>query len=557
MRKGLILLCALAWCLGAFAQTKPEPPRRPTPVPADRKDTVAEKSRPLPQIELPEYDITGTLVPGVAGSNKEGAGGEGALDPLGVKNLRGREPQWLDEGMWKLGAGPSVGAGVRAGRVSAGVGSFKTPVLDLWVNPGIEDLDLGLRAGYRSSTGHVENAGYRRGFASLALGRALGDSSGLISRSSLRASITYAGHSYTPYGALVPVEERTLDRFSSSLMLSDVRVGETLLEGGVFVTGSSLADRATTRLTRFGARLRGARSVRALSVEWGGELVLSQMTGPASDQNPLFIRTSLVLQGQVHPDVILRGGVAGYIARGSSGSSLGYLYPLASVSWYPADPLELFIRYEPSVTERTLGDLVDAGPYVREGYTLRHEVVGTDLVAGMGVMFGRSLHVRLSTRYQRISSALLFVDTARVGLWDPWYDGVSTVFTGQGDLTWQMTDADLFTATVRALVSDNSATEEKLPYLAPLRIDGSYGHWFPFGLLLTGDVEMVGERSPDLLASRTLKSFVLLNLSAEYGFLPGWRVMGRVDNLLGARSEWWEGYVAPPRTGWLGLAYSW
>jgi outer membrane cobalamin receptor len=120
-----------------------------------------------------------------------------------------------------------------------------------------------------------------------------------------------------------------------------------------------------------------------------------------------------------------------------------------------------------------------------------------------------------------------------------------------------MTDADLFTATVRALVSNNSVTDEKLPYLAPLRIDGGYAHWFPFGLLVAGDLEVIGSRSPDLRASRTLDTFVLLDLSAEYGFLPGWRVLGRVANLLGTRHEWWEGYVALPRTGELGITYSW
>jgi outer membrane cobalamin receptor len=149
------------------------------------------------------------------------------------------------------------------------------------------------------------------------------------------------------------------------------------------------------------------------------------------------------------------------------------------------------------------------------------------------------------------------VDTVRTGLWNPWYEGVSTIVSAQGDMMWQMTEADLLTATIRTLVSKNSVTDEKLPYLAPLRVDGSFAHWFSSGLLVAGDVQLIGTRAPDLRASRTLDPFVLLDISAEYSFLPGWRVLSRIANLLGTRHEWWEGYVSLPRTGSLGITYSW
>ncbi len=559
MRYLSILCLAVA---GAFtdvqAQTKPEPPPRPVPVPSERKDTVARKAEaPLPRIELPEYDITGTLVPGVANSNKLSGDDNGALDPLGRKNIRAREPRWLDEGMWKLGADPGGLVGARNGRAEAGYGSFRTPWLDLSVNPGNPDFDLAIRAGFRASTGHVSRADYRRGYASLGISRTLAESGGMFSQSALHASAEYAARNYTPFGALIPKGDRTLHLFSTGVSLQDVTLGKALLEGGLFVSGASLVDSVTTQQVRFGARLAGSQDIGPVAVEEGMELVLSSFTAPSQVRNPVYVRSSVLGQSEVIDNVVLRGGVAGYIERGTRGDARGHLYPLASVSWYPAPPLEVYVRFEPSVTEETLGGLVRSVPYIAYPALLLHEVCATNLVGGLDVAVSRSLRIRLSTRYRRIDSYLSFVDSARVGLWDAWYDGVSTVYSAEGDLMWQVSDADLLTAGIHTLASKNSVTGEELPYLSPLLVDGSAAHWFPFGLVIGGDVQMVGTRTTDLQGSRTLEPFVLLNISAEYSFLPGWRVRGEVRNLLGTRYEWWEGYVALPRTGSLGIAYNW
>ncbi len=553
----LLILCLIVAGVvaGLRAQTKPVPPPRPAPVPAQQKDTVAGKAEaPLPRIELPEYDITGTLVPGVAGSNKPSGDENGALDPLGRKNIRSREPRWLDEGMWKLGAGPEGFPGARSGRVDAGFGSFRTPWLDLSLNPGNSDFNLAIRAGFRSSAGHVERADYRKGYASLGINRTMAESGAILSQSTLHASAEYAARNYTPYGALIPKSDRTLHQFSSGVSLQDVTLGSTVLEGGLFVSGASLVDSVTTQQVRFGMKLAGSQNIGPVAVEEGMELVLSSFTAPTEVRNPLYLRSSVVGQGEVTENLILRAGLAGYVERGPRGDAQGYLYPLASISWYPAPPLEVFLRFEPSVTERTLGGLVGSVPYIAYPALLMHEICGTDLVAGMEVAVSRSLRIRLATRYRRMDRYLSYVDSARVGLWDAWYDGVSTVYSAEGDLMWQVTDADLLTAGVHTLTSRNSATDEKLPYLPSLLVDGSAAHWFPFGLVIGGDVQMVGTRTTDLPGSRTLESFVLLDLSAEYTFLPGWRVRGDIRNLLGTRYEWWEGYVALPRTGSLGIA---
>lgn len=556
--RSLFCLLMAALLSDASGQTKPEPARRPTPVSPARKDTSERKAEaPLPQIELPEYDITGTLIPGVAGGNKAGGDENGALDPLGRNNLRSKEPQWLDQGMWKLGAGPAGVPGARTGRIEAGYGSFQTPWLDVAVSPGTPDFDLAIRGGIRSSAGHVDRADYRRGYASLGISRSMGDSAGILSQSTLHASAEYAARNYTPYGAIIPVGDRTLHQFFSGVSLQGVTIGKTVLDGGLYAAGASLVDRSTTEQMRFGAKIAGSQDFGPVALEGGMELVLSAFTAPVEVGKPLFVRTSLVAAGEVTDNLILRGGAAGYVARGTIGESRGFLYPLASVSWYPAPPLEIFVRFEPAVNERTLGDLVGSGPYVTLPASLQPEICGTDLAGGMEIGVGRTLRVRIVTRYRRIDNYCSFVDTARVGLWDPWYRGVSTVFSAEGDLMWQVTEADLLTARIRTLESKNSVTDEQIPYLSPLHVDGSFAHWFPFGLLVAGDAQMIGTRTTDLSGSRSLEPFVLLDVSAEYTFLPGWRVRGQVKNFLGTRYEWWEGYVSLPRTGSLGISYSW
>jgi hypothetical protein len=116
-----------------------------------------------------------------------------------------------------------------------------------------------------------------------------------------------------------------------------------------------------------------------------------------------------------HLKVGLAGGVA-YVGQGAHGDARGFLYLLFSVSWYHADPLELFIRFESSAAEGTLGDLVGAGPYSASPPPILHDISETDVPAGMGLGLGRSLRVRLITRYQRSENYLGFIDTLRVGM---------------------------------------------------------------------------------------------------------------------------------------------
>jgi len=544
------------------AQTKPQPSRRPVPmaVPestAKKDSTERSTEAPLPKIDLPEYDITGTLVPGVGSASKLSGDGGAGLDLLGMMNRLEREPGWYDQGGWKASPASAVVPGARAGRVLVGYSSFQTPMIEGWYSPATEDYDMVMRAGYTSSGGHVENADYRRGHASFGLSWAFGEQNGILSRSTLGMSAAFAGQRYRLYGSSFPAQARGINHFASGVVLSGISWSDLRLDGSVSLSGTSLQDPLSAQQNRIGLALSLNRDGQDIDFEAGLDLAFGSYSGPVPTQDPLYSRLHFSARKEIVKELVLRLGLSGNVLRGSDEDFHGRLYPLASVSWYPKDGIEVFVRFQPTVLERTLADVLGNNPYVSSGPTVRNQEISTDVLLGTELAILRQFRVRLITQYQRMGNYLTFVDSAQTGVWLPWYEGTSSLVSVGGDLMWELTVADLISATVRSTLSHNSATGEKIPYVPAVRIDFGYAHWFPFGLRVTGDARLIGSRSIDLGDTRGLAPAFLVDAGAEYVFLPGWRAMGKLDNLLGAKFVVWDRYAGLPRSVSLAVGYIW
>jgi hypothetical protein len=261
-------------------------------------------------------------------------------------------------------------------------------------------------------------------------------------------------------------------------------------------------------------------------------------------------------------DVELSGGLAFFFYHGSDLSSRVRLYPRAAVRWHAASWVSLFVRFDPAVHRLTLGQVIDVNPYASSDFSLRHAERFVDLSLGADMTLARALTLRVSGAITRGTNEMQFeepVDTVRtkVGIWNAFYDGTSTVLSLSGDLTWIIDPQNLLAGGIGVRSSKNSVTGTKVTYLPAAYFDAIYEHRFVFPLTLGVRMMVVGARYAGVLPGETLPAFTLLGATASYEFLPRWRVVLRAENLLDVKYQWWDGYAGVPVRGYLGVSFSW
>lgn len=560
----IALLTAAAFlAAGAEAQEKPQPPRRQILPPAGQavQDT-ARRAQELPAIELPEYDITGTLIVGVGQSAKSSVDQDYILDPLAGQGPRYQGPYVSDQGAWKLGARFPGGPEAAWGRAYAGYGWYATPFAQAWFGQPGGPFSYLVRGGYKSSQGHVDHADYARGEGSLLFGWELGSDMGALKQSDVRLGVNYLSDSYNFYGSVTPSQHRHATRFSTEVGLTSVSLGDFAVKGSLGIGITSLEDVHSVQETPFGLSASASKDFAGFSLLGGLELWASPYNAPSAGSNPFYSSLAAEARTELPGNVELSGGLAFFFYHGSDLSSRVRLYPRAAVRWHTAPWISLFVRFDPAVHRLTLGEAIDANPYASSDFTLRHAERFVDLSLGADMTLARALTLRLSGTYTRGTNELQFEEppfasTVRVGVWDAFYEGTSTVLSLAGDVTWLIDPHNLVAGSVGVRSSKNSITEKRVTYLPAAFFDAVYEHRFAFPLTLGVRMSVVGARYAGSLSGDTLPGFTLLGATAAYEFLPRWQVLLRAENLLDVKYQWWDGYAGVPARGYLGVSFSW
>lgn len=543
-----------------MSQEKPEPPRRQpgrVALPVEGDTTGIRSDRPLPAIELPEYDITGTLVPRLEVAAKSPVDQERVLDPLAGQGPKYYGPYVSDQSVWKDGAAFLTGPPAHWGKVTAGYGWYVSPFGEAWYGqPGGPFSYLGA-IGFQSSQGYVDHADYTRGRGSLLFGWELNDDFGALSRSDIRLGIIYQSDRYNFFGSSNPGLSRTVSRFATEVGVAAATVGEFGLTGLVRVGTTSVKDTHSVNETPFGLTIAGSRDFGTFDLVGGLDLWANPYNAPASSGDPFYVSLGADVKAPIAEGIELQGGLGMYVYRGSDVGTAGRIVPRVSVRWQASEWLGLFVRFRPGVDRLTLGDAVSANPYVTSDFVIRHQdryIAGS---VGADVVPSRNVEGRVSVEYSRTKNALAFVDTGRVGVWEGYYDGITSILGFRADLTWSITGQDGLIASLLVQTSDNTVTDKRVPNVPAALADLAYEHRFAFPLTIGAGAKVVGQRYADLQNERSLDAFTLISLGASYGFLPGWRVFLRIDNLFDVRYEWWEMYRGVPTLGTLGASYSW
>lgn len=563
MRKRIVVLSILCWgllgvdVLYLYGQDKKEPPRRRFAMPIDSTSQKGDAS--LPKIDLPEFLITGNEAIDLPDVAKTSAEGQWVDD----SSLRDTNPGIREASSVQLGGVQkdqigfsSLGNGY-SGKAQVGYGSYNTPYLDGWFGNSSSSTDFLLKAGYKSSGGHVANADYRTGYASLAGGTHLGGDLGLFSGNRVQAHIGMRGNSYNLYGSNNPALQRTVTSFDGGLDMSSTHIEILPYAAKFAVQSSTLKDASATTETSLGIELNTTKDIGEFELR--GDLCLwrSFYSAPSANVDPYFTKFGASARYRLANSLDVRGGLTFFLFRGSDTKTLGRLYPRFGVSWYADERLTLYAKFEPIVQRVSLDDLVASSPYVVTNVSLHHAEQFINFSLGAEAELSQVVRSRVSVNYTQTDNTPVFVDPVSIRVWDVSYAGTTKVVAVNGEVYADITEADHLGASFSIRSNTNSLTGNSNPYFPSFLSSAAYQHRFPFGLTVGSTLQGVGSQSIDQADSRHLPAFVVLNLRAEYVIIPRWNILMLLSNVLGQEQTWWDNYVGIQQTIHFGTSFAW
>jgi hypothetical protein len=557
----IVLLCGLSlWAqVQLRSQDKPEPPRRGTVLPADQPDTSGKDA--VPKIDLPEFEITGEELIRLDAMSKSAVDDSWNLRSSTLEKGPAKKAPLASLGTAET-AGLSTGGGF-TGRTYAGLGSFQTPTLDLWLGVSSPTAGLLLRSGYTSSAGHVDHADYRDGFASLSGNLFAGDETFLPGNVTLSGTIGFSGRAYRFYGATTPELQRTINRVQGSAAAGGDLDGFSY-DAQFSLNSTSVQDQTKTSETEVGFRGTAAKSLEGIVIRGSADLWTDHYS---PSRNPYVAGMSVDAGYEVAPRVQLTGGLGFYATQGSEGGGDARLYPLAGVLWQTTDRLTLSARFAPFLQRSSLSSLLQQNPYLMNNAAVRHPDYHTNFELVGDAELSRTFSGRLAFRYQRADDLPVWIEQtlppgsarpdARNGVWDVDYSGTTRIFGLDAEISANLTTESYALLSVAWRNTENSSTGKALPYAPEFQAGATYRHSFPVGVTLQTDLNIYGSQFADPATSQRLTGYTLWDIRGEYQILPLFAVGVGIQNILDQSFERWKGYAGVPRTAMLFGRYSW
>ncbi|MFN0157552.1 MAG: hypothetical protein ACKVRP_05700 [Bacteroidota bacterium] len=554
-----ILLLSMVFPLAIsflYGQEKPAPPKREGAVPVD---TTVATDQKLPQIDLPEFQITGNERIDLPQFSKPSLEEDNVFDASGWKPGPGRrENSSLDIGggiknQVNFGGTP---ASVN-GKAIVGYGSYQTPFLDGWFGQNFGTFDFLLKSGYTSSRGFHPNSDYRKAHGSLSGGTYLSNETDLFAGARINGIIGFRGEGYGLYGSDVPQRERTVNGFLSDVVVSSAQNAPLTYTSGLHLQATTVSDSIRTSETLLGFDVSANKDVDGFDVKGDFNFWSSFYSAPSKTNNPYHSVFSLSVRRTIGDRFDVSGGIGVYFARGSDTKSITRLYPRIGAAWYANDWMMLFARYEPFLQRNELAPMMKTNPYLVNDIRIRHQEVFHNISFGVEAELAKEIKGRVSLNHRLVRNQPIFVDGASRGLWTAEYAGVTRTISFEASVYADITSRDHLAGSFELRANKNSVTEKRIPYYPSALVSGLYRHTFPFGLALGANMQLVGQQYTDVQNALPIKAFVLFDFIAEYAVGYGFGVNGTVNNAFNKPHRWWQGYQATPRAASLALTYSW
>jgi len=512
----------------------------------------------LPPIVLPEFDITGKEQPVPPDFSKgEYAGDQGLSPMIRNPNLDERENTALDAGKKpELPVGKSPG--LVSGKVVVGYGRFVTPSIESWLGLDGTMADVNVSGRFTSSDGHVAFSDYRRGGLDASVSWKLGREAPILKETRLLSFAGFEGDRYRFYGSPTPDLVRTTHHGS-------LGVGTSSLVGPWGITEEaklrwhyySVSDVAKSTENELSLSFTASKTFGDVTTNAGAEFAADFLGASLSADGLAYGALHIGAAGEVIPGFHLEGGVAVYSLKNTDTATGVRFYPQVEARYIAGEFFTVFARTVPEARKSTLRGLLGDHPYLASSLAIRHQESDADFAGGVEVTLSARARGRVAISYRRLRNYPVYLDEDRNGMWGVTYDGKTRLLSLTTDASVRLSDDDQVLASVRLLESEYSVTGDRVPYLPSIVFSGTYQRQIGSRMNLQGSLQVVGRRNADLSSSRTLDSYVRLDLRGEYYFSKSIGVSLSTENTFDQRYELWENYIARPFSIQAGLTARW
>jgi len=556
-----ILVCLVT--VATVAQTKPVPPSRPTEAGGETKDPISqEREEPkedpkLPRIDLPEFVIVGVArfdPPDVQKS---------AIDEPGIyRRPAMSQPGARDVETLELGTRPKERFLQSIGRSFFGVatmsyGSFATPKAHAWVGQDLGDVQYAVEAQYQRTKGFQPNTDRSGGtFGAFGVMR-LNSESRWLHGATLRGDGGLGSEKYRFYGSNDPSLTRTLGHFTFG---SAFHSGETSPIGyrvsAEFDNFSVQDSSEKARENTFRLGVQGQTAIGKVGIQSGVIFTVASVgstTDHTLSMTEIQLGTSRIWMGSFY----INAAVGYYAGRGMGDQRISKVAPRASIGYWFAGMHTVSLMYESTIGFASLEHQVGRNPFLTAQAVLKHASTRFALEAALESDWSRWLSSRISVRNSQIDHFPLLRDSARTGVWQLRYTGLTKVTTARLEGFANISANDYFALVVEGNHAENSDTNGKIAYLPEGEASVLYSHRFSFGVSVSPKLQYTHNRPIASDSEGRLPGFLLASLGIEFSGIRSLTIFARADNILDKQYEVWQRYRGLPFTATFGVSYRW
>ncbi len=532
------------------------PPFRSLQVASEPGDSVG--GRLLPAIELPEFIITGSFAVQPPEVQKLSAV-ESAGNPvtLAQHSVLTRESRTHALGLKPDGMPASERASRLRGVVRAGIGTFRTPRVALWIGRSESETRYFASAQYLRTSGYGVHTDRSQGSMVGGGGLLLRSSGSAVDQTWVEGEFGYFGESYRMYGSSRPDLQR---------VRTDVTLQTRAIAGpGILYPADLSMKIATVELTDSSSSL--GESVLALAmtgdvsvfgVPWTISAAYSWgMLSRGARRNLTLAELTVAGPTWTVGDLSLRGELQGWIGTGTSGPTNARVSPRVLVGLGISERHSVTVAFRPAARFESLGASLGSNPYLQAETALRHTFAVQHLGLSLNSRWSPSARSTISLDWEALRDVPLYADTAGRGVWTHLYEGRTTRVVLAGDIVANITPIDYFAVGGSISSCSNDAWGGEIPYIPREEASVAYSRVILQRFTVTAEAAFHGRRATERGGGGGLASFVTMNLRTEAVLSRNFRIALATENVLDRKYEVWKGYRGRPLFLGIEVRYCW
>lgn len=489
-----------------------------------------QKDKPL---ELPEFVINGTERANVPGGTK--------MFPLsslllsqkqldGLNSLEKQQSPLLPPApLPVISPKPQLYNGFLRGEL----GFYVSPTVDAGYQTKLSGYDIYARGGFSTSNGHQTDADYSKIYLNLNAGYLAPAEFVFFGGSRTDSYIHYEGKSYKLY-AIPNAPERTARNFALGANVNGN------FEGLAYAGGIGLANTSFSQSGDVSNNLlHGFAEANQLwhGYKIGGRLAMDFSTLRGNGYH--FIE--LAGTGEYTADkMVLAGNLGVQIAQNSLGESQGGALFKLRLDYLLSENFTIRGILHSGLEKNSFAEMFRENPYLADSAQVQFSRTkiefGGQILYHPNTIFSASggIFLRSSGDFQMFSPTTS-------ATFQTIYKDISALEI-KGEASYVLSQKNSISALLEIRSATTSDSSKSVPYIIPIHFQVDWQHFWTNEWRTNVQIAYISERNANIQNTVNLPSFFDVNIGGDYALNNRLAIFARLNNLLGADIQLWQGY---------------